>query len=456
MARCVCSFAARDDGGTCVAQINVQTVPGRGEICVKLLKGVSSPRVLAGPVLGRVTVSSFVLMLEVSAPADVEFTVREPFSSEVMRKRQSLAGGVPEFVRFDGLRPERRYLVSMAGLEVTQWRCGPPRPVFGVVPEHLLVVNTLPLVPASCAIAFVADCRADAAQKGEQTLWVDVEDLCSRAWHGVDAVVHVGGFVRSDAVVRRALLALAYWRDLEFVDALRSPIPRLVPATEEEAIEIEAALLAANPHEPPRLGFGSYVESSTLALLRCIGQSSVLPVSQAARYCSFGHAQLHLTTIMAEGAGLGLRAHAATIAHECIAGQGSLVVRGIPVGRDERPVPVGNGSESCVIHRLADCDGYQVIECLPPAATFVNVVIETLLRDMWRAELTAPYARGAMMRASHVVLASERDCRITVPLAGAPSQRFTVKLPSILTSIARRVSRSAVGPHAFTLWCVGV
>ncbi len=58
-------------------------MPGRGEIRAKLLSGVSAPRVLAGPVLGRVTVSSFVLMLEVSAPVVVEFLLREPFTNEM-------------------------------------------------------------------------------------------------------------------------------------------------------------------------------------------------------------------------------------------------------------------------------------------------------------------------------------------------------------------------------------
>lgn len=380
-----------------------------------------------------------------------------------IHKQHSFTGGVPEFVQFGGLQPERRYTVAMSGIAVTSWRCGPARPVFGVVPEHIMTVNTLPLVPTSCAFAFVSDWRAESACKvrprrvshvvvflmrlllqGEQTLWLDIDDMCSRAWHGVDAVVHVGGVLQSDATIRRALLMVAFWRDMTLYDALRDPSVPGVPLSEEETIE--AALREATPHEPPRLAFGAHMDAATLALLRCSGQFSVLPPAIAARYCSFGHAQLHQTTLLAEGAGLGMRAHAVAVVSERCAGSAPLVRRPIPLPGDEQPVPVGDGGGSCIIHRRAAAAGYEVCEGAPPSAVSVSLAIDVLLRDTWRAELTSPYARGAMMRASQVVLPAERDWRITVPQGNTPSPRFTVKLASVMSSAVRRVRRPGFHP----------
>jgi hypothetical protein len=73
-----------------------------------------SPRPLScqlGPVVGRVTPHSAVVLLEVDARCRVRLSLVEPFTGEGVVVENDCVPYVPAVFHFDLLRPDRRYLL---------------------------------------------------------------------------------------------------------------------------------------------------------------------------------------------------------------------------------------------------------------------------------------------------------------------------------------------------------
>ena len=75
---------------------------------VRANERVPAPRGVCGPVVGEVTTSSAVVLLEIDRDGAVRCTLRDSFDGSRFEQVQSLRGGVAQAFKFEGLYPQRR------------------------------------------------------------------------------------------------------------------------------------------------------------------------------------------------------------------------------------------------------------------------------------------------------------------------------------------------------------
>ena len=141
------------------------------------------PRALLGPVVGRVTDTTAVIMLEVEEPAVVTCVLTDVLTRAVFKFVQVLPGRRPKAFLASGLVPERRYAVHFIG--IARWN------------RHRGVVTTAPSsnTLSSLTMAFVHGDRPDSLGASEKNPWKLLHEQLEFPWGGPDIVVHVGAQV---------------------------------------------------------------------------------------------------------------------------------------------------------------------------------------------------------------------------------------------------------------------
>ena len=114
--------------------IKVESMYEKPEMKVRLVGAIErATRALLGPVIGKVTSTTAVVLLEVEQSAIVTMVMTDILSRQTFRFSQRLQGRKPKSFVAKGLRPERRYLIHFEG--ISRWL------------QHRGAVTTLPTDP---------------------------------------------------------------------------------------------------------------------------------------------------------------------------------------------------------------------------------------------------------------------------------------------------------------------
>ena len=138
------------------------------------------PRALIGPVIGKVTDTTAVIMLEVEEPAVVTCILTDVLTRAAFKFVQVMPARRPKAFVASGLLPERRYAIHFVG--IARWN------------RHRGVVTTAPSddTLSSLTMAFVQGDRPDRLGASEKNPWQLLHEQLEYPWGGPDLVVHVG------------------------------------------------------------------------------------------------------------------------------------------------------------------------------------------------------------------------------------------------------------------------
>ncbi len=167
-----------------------------------------------GPVIGRVTNNSAVILVEVNGEAPVTCMVCDVLSGAVLRITKLLKSGFPFAFVFDGLEEDRNYVVRFEGFLNADSRMGS----FTTSKDYSEGSAMEEKVSSdySLNLVFMSGERGGAAGAGMQVLddkepeniWGVLSETCNHPWPGVDAIIHLGGQVDMDTAVESALSLL--------------------------------------------------------------------------------------------------------------------------------------------------------------------------------------------------------------------------------------------------------
>ena len=149
---------------------------------VRMVGAVEKPtRALVGPIIGKVTADSAVVLLEVDRPAICTLVMTDVLSRQVFRFPRSMPGRQPRTFVANGLRPERRYLIHFEG--IARWL------------QHRGAVTTLPIDPERLTCVCVQNDRVDEMEAGDDNPWHQIYKQLQFPWGGPDLILHVGAQV---------------------------------------------------------------------------------------------------------------------------------------------------------------------------------------------------------------------------------------------------------------------
>ena len=164
---------------------------------------VPLPCGVCGPIIGEVTTSSAVVLLEVERDAAVRCILRNSLDGSTHEQVQSLKAGEIHAFKFDGLYPQRRYDVSFQGIADAIHRTG-------VVTTHAMDPNTpfsLVCVTNNDPYAGIMRSQRDrhlaaaskkAAQKPVPTPWELLKYRFQIPWSAPQIMLHTGSQIQAD------------------------------------------------------------------------------------------------------------------------------------------------------------------------------------------------------------------------------------------------------------------
>ena len=141
------------------------------------------PRALLGPIVGRVTSTTAVIMLEVEMPAVITCILTDLLTRKTYKFVNTMPGRRPKAFVASGLLPERRYAIHFNG--IARWN------------QHRGAVTTTPDDDhvTAMSIAFVQSDRPNRLGAKDMNPWHMLHEQLEYPWGGPDVVVHLGGQV---------------------------------------------------------------------------------------------------------------------------------------------------------------------------------------------------------------------------------------------------------------------
>lgn len=161
------------------------------------LRTDDSVQVRLGPVVGKVTATSAIILLEIDKRADVVCNVSlvdqvAPQGRVVATVRQTMPANAPRSFRITGLSVNQRYKVSFSGVSRAD------------AEERVAQFKTFDPVSNSLRAVLVSGDRPEALGTGDINVW---EKVAARvASYEVDVMLHVGGQVHSSRAFRDAMI----------------------------------------------------------------------------------------------------------------------------------------------------------------------------------------------------------------------------------------------------------
>ena len=201
---------------------------------------------LCGPIVGRVTERSAVILIEVDHEAPITCAVADVLSGAVLRNTKLLPARKPYAFVFDGLEPNRNYVIRFEGFVNADSRMGSfttsksyadrsegnPQAGGGVRVTAEYSLNLVFLSGesagsvggggATASVSKSSGSNASSSSGGSMSsfssssgggqgsnVWGILSDVSQNPWSGVDAVVHLGGQVDMDTAVASAVALIA-------------------------------------------------------------------------------------------------------------------------------------------------------------------------------------------------------------------------------------------------------
>ena len=162
--------------------IKVESMYEKPEMKVRLVGAIErATRALLGPVIGKVTSTTAVVLLEVEQSAIVTMVMTDILSRQTFRFSQRLQGRKPKSFVAKGLRPERRYLIHFEG--ISRWL------------QHRGAVTTLPTDPEELTFVCVHNDRVNEMEANDENPWHRIYEQLQYPWGGPDLIIHLGGQV---------------------------------------------------------------------------------------------------------------------------------------------------------------------------------------------------------------------------------------------------------------------
>jgi len=138
-------------------------------------------KVRVGPVIGEVTATTAIVLLEVTLVADiVAFLI--PKEGDTVHVKQRFPANRPETFFFDKLKPETEYKVVFSGISKPG--------------KHTGIVKTLPVAPTKLNIVVVSCDRPERQLDGEQNMWKLLNERIKAG--EVDLMLHIGDQVYAE------------------------------------------------------------------------------------------------------------------------------------------------------------------------------------------------------------------------------------------------------------------
>jgi hypothetical protein len=149
---------------------------------VRMIGAIEKPaRALVGPIVGKVTSTTAVVLLEVERAAIITCVLTDVLSRQVLRFPQNMPGRRPKAFVATGLRPERRYLIHFEG--ISRWL------------QHRGAVTTLPIDPEQLTCVCVQNDRVEELEINDENPWHRIYEQLQFPWGGPDLIVHLGAQV---------------------------------------------------------------------------------------------------------------------------------------------------------------------------------------------------------------------------------------------------------------------
>ena len=153
-------------------------------LSLRLIGAVEQPpRALLGPIIGRVTATTAVILLEVELPAVVTCILTDILTRKTYKFVNTMPGRRPKAFVAKGLMPERRYAIHFNG--IARWN------------QHRGGLTTTPEDDqiTSLSLAFVQADRPNRLGVHDPNPWHMLHEQLEYPWGGPDVVVHMGGQV---------------------------------------------------------------------------------------------------------------------------------------------------------------------------------------------------------------------------------------------------------------------
>jgi len=165
---------------------------------VRCVRGV---RLLVGPVIGAVTSTTAIILVEIDACATVQLHL-VPEEGDPICIEKDFYGSIPATFYVTDLRPDTKYQVAIGGVEGK------------FVRRHTGLVKTFPENPSKLRVAVVSCDRPERHLDGEQLMW---KKLWERVEAGeIDLMLHVGDQVYAQ---KESMDAAAICRHTDLHDA---------------------------------------------------------------------------------------------------------------------------------------------------------------------------------------------------------------------------------------------
>ena len=162
--------------------VKVNSIYEKPEIKVRLIGAIErATRALVGPIIGKVTSTTAVVLLEVEDSAIVTMVMTDILSRQTFRFSQRLQGRKPKSFVAKGLRPERRYLIHFEG--ISRWL------------QHRGALTTLPTDPEDLTFVCVHNDRLNEMEANDVNPWHRIYEQLQYPWGGPDLIIHLGGQV---------------------------------------------------------------------------------------------------------------------------------------------------------------------------------------------------------------------------------------------------------------------
>jgi len=171
---------------------------------------------ITGPVIGKVTTESAIVLVEVDNQAPITCLVADVLSGAVLRSTKLLPQRRPYAFVFDGLESNRHYVVRFEGFVNANDFMGSFTTGSDFVEKDdsgktsVSSSYNLNLVFMSGEQGKAAGgMKAAEGEEQEKSIWSLLSDASTHPWSGLDAVIHLGGQVGMGPAVNSAIALLA-------------------------------------------------------------------------------------------------------------------------------------------------------------------------------------------------------------------------------------------------------
>ena len=184
------------------------------------------PVVLLGPVIGKVTETTAIIMIEMDCDAKISCTLTDIFSGRQHSASVEASGRRPCTLQFSGLDPGRRYRISLGRV---RFRALGVNSCYGTVTTpDLRQATKKPGAeiggdkrgrPRFRAFAVSGDDMLS-LRFGEKNLWKVLHEHTTSTWASADVILHAGGQVNLSSVLEKGRELLEIYRNELEIDVV--------------------------------------------------------------------------------------------------------------------------------------------------------------------------------------------------------------------------------------------